>query len=45
MIDHILISNLHLKSNKGNAMRGVSPRLKIKPRDLENQYVPDSLKV
>jgi hypothetical protein len=26
-----------LKNNKGNAKRGVSPRLKIRPCDLDNQ--------
>jgi hypothetical protein len=26
------------EENKGNAKCGVSPRLKIKPFDLENQY-------
>ena len=28
---------MFLQNNKGNAKRGVSPRLKIRPCDIENQ--------
>jgi hypothetical protein len=48
VLDHSIV--LFQKENKGNAKRGVSPRLKIRPCDLDPltlkiDRVPDSLKV